>query len=341
MNKKKAFITGITGQDGSYLAEFLLNRGYEVYGLVRRSSTFNTSRIDHLSRSDFAENLRLYHGDVNDQGRLASILAEIKPDEIYNLAAQSHVRVSFDVPHTTQMSGGIAFSGLLESVRVFCPEARVYQASSSEMFGNAPSPQNENSNFEPRSPYAVAKLSSYWNALNYREGYGLNISNGILFNHEGPRRGATFLTRKVSRGVAAILRGEQKKIVLGNLEAKRDWGYAAEYIVAMWLINNSDDSEDFVVGTGHSISVLDFVSHAFSEVGLDWKKYVEIDEKYMRPTEVNDLRADPSKMISRLKWQPVIYGEDLARLMVRHDIDNPAEFSPELVPEHLWRDYLA
>ena len=320
--KKKAFITGITGQDGSYLTELLLAKGYEVHGLIRRSSTFNTQRIDHLYLDPHnpAARLFLHYGDLTDGSRLVTLLAEIKPDEIYNLAAQSHVRVSFDEPEYTGDTTGLGTIRLLEAMRQSVPEARFYQASSSEMFGAAKPPQNEETEFYPRSPYGVAKVYSYWITKNYREAYGLFATNGILFNHESPRRGDTFVTRKITRAVARISRGIQSELYLGNLDARRDWGYAPEYVVAMWKMLQTEKPEDYVVGTGTDVSVKDFVQMSFEHVGLDWEKYVRFDERYLRPTEVDTLVGDATKAEKNLGWKATVQPRELAALMVDHDI---------------------
>ncbi len=322
MKSKVAFITGITGQDGSYLAELLLAKGYIVHGLVRRSSTFNTQRIDHLyvDAHDPSARLFLHHGDLTDSSRISNLLAQIRPQEIYHLAAQSHVRVSFDEPEYTSDTTGLGTIRLLEAVRQSVPEARFYQASSSEMFGASNPPQSEQTEFYPRSPYGVAKVYSYWITKNYREAYGLFAVNGILFNHESPRRGETFVTRKITRAVARIAKGQQSELFLGNLDARRDWGYAPEYVVGMWKMLQVENPEDFVIGTGTDCSVKDFVSLAFEHVGLDWEKYVRFDDKYLRPTEVDTLLADPSKAAQELLWEAKIKPQDLASLMVAHDI---------------------
>lgn len=322
MKKKIAFVTGITGQDGSYLAEFLLAKGYEVHGLIRRASTFNTQRIDHLylDPHDPEARLFLHYGDLSDGSRLSSLLSNIKPDEIYNLAAQSHVRVSFDEPQYTGDVTGLGTIRLLEAVRQSVPEAKFYQASSSEMFGASNPPQNEETAFYPRSPYGVAKVYSYWITKNYREAYGLFAVNGILFNHESPRRGETFVTRKITRGVARIAAGQQKELFLGNLGSRRDWGYAPEYVVAMWKMLQVEIPEDFVIGTGTDLSVRDFVKLAFEHVGLDWEKYVRFDEKYLRPTEVDSLIGDASKAEKTLGWKATVQPQELAAIMVDHDI---------------------
>lgn len=303
----KALITGITGQDGSYLAELLLSKGYEVHGLIRRASTFNTHRIDHLYRDPHSGNetkLFLHYGDVSNTGNLVDMVYNIRPDEIYHLAAQSHVRVSFDMPDYTGDITGLGTMRLIEAVRKSGIKTRFYQASSSEMYGSAPAPQNEQTPFEPQSPYAAAKVFAYWVTRNYRQGYQIFASNGILFNHESPRRGETFVTRKITRGLAGILAGTQKFIYLGNLDAKRDWGYAPDYVAAMWKMLKYDYPDDFVIGTGESHTVEDFLSAAFGYVGLDWKEYVRIDTHYFRPNEVDHLQADASRARERLIWEP-------------------------------------
>jgi GDPmannose 4,6-dehydratase len=319
---KKAFITGITGQDGSYLAEFLLAKGYEVHGLIRRSSTFNTLRIEHLYSDPHNPDTRLFlhYGDLTDGSRLVTLLSQIRPDEIYNLAAQSHVRVSFDEPEYTGDTTGLGTIRILEAIRQVVPTARFYQASSSEMFGAETPPQNESTPFYPRSPYGVAKVYSYWITKNYREAYGIFAVNGILFNHESPRRGETFVTRKITRAVARISKGLQQELYLGNLDARRDWGYAPEYVVAMWKMLQVDQPEDFVIATGTDWSVEDFVKASFSHVGLDWKEYVKFDSRYLRPTEVDSLVGDASKAHETLNWKPSVMPSDLAKIMVDHDV---------------------
>jgi len=322
MAKKKAFVTGITGQDGSYLTELLLSQNYEVHGLIRRASTFNTQRIDHLYKDphDPHAKLFLHYGDLSDSSRLSSLLAQIRPDEIYNLAAQSHVRVSFDEPVYTGDTTGLGTIRLLEAMRQFVPESKFYQASSSEMFGAANPPQSELTDFYPRSPYGVAKVYSYWITKNYREAYNLFAVNGILFNHESPRRGETFVTRKITRAVARIAKGHQKELFLGNLEARRDWGYAPEYVVAMWKMLQVNEPEYFVIGTGTDLSVKYFVQMSFEHVGLDWEKYVRFDEKYLRPTEVDSLIGDSTKAEIKLGWKAKVQPRELASIMVDHDI---------------------
>lgn len=322
MAEKIALITGITGQDGSYLAEQLLDKGYLVHGLIRRSSTFNTARIDHLYRDphDPEARLFLHYGDLTDGTRLATLLERINPQEIYHLGAQSHVRVSFDEPEFTGDVTGLGTTRLLEAMRMAEVPARFYQASSSEMFGATAPPQNEQAFFHPRSPYAVAKVYAYWMVRNYREAYGMFACNGILFNHESPRRGETFVTRKITMAVAAIATGQAKELYLGNLEARRDWGFAPEYTDAMWRMLQADEPDDYVVATGTSYSVGDFVRMAFEHVGLDWEKYVKFDPRYLRPTEVSDLIGDASKAHEVLGWQPKVLPPELVTLMVDADL---------------------
>ena len=318
---KKALITGITGQDGSYLAEFLLNKGYEVHGIIRRSSTFNTQRIDHLYQDTHEEGTKLFlhYGDLSDSSRLTTLLQTIEPHEVYNLAAQSHVRVSFDEPEHTGNTTGLGSIRLLEAIRLLDLPCRYYQASSSEMFGATPPPQNEDTIFYPRSPYGAAKLYSHWVTKNYREGYGMFATSGILFNHESPRRGETFVTRKITRAVARIHAGVQDDLYLGNLDAIRDWGYAPEYVTAMWLMLQADEPDDFVIATGTEYTVKDFLQFAFSHVGLDWEKYVKFDPRYLRPTEVDALVGDASKATKALGWTPRVLTPELAALMVDAD----------------------
>lgn len=319
---KKALILGITGQDGSYLAELLLSKGYEVHGLIRRASTFNTSRIDHLYQGPQEKGARLilHYGDLTDGSRLVSLVSSLKPDEIYNLAAQSHVRVSFDEPEFTGETTGLGSTRLLEAVRLGAPEARFYQASSSEMFGATPPPQDEETPFYPRSPYGAAKVYSYWMTRNYREAYGLFAVNGILFNHESPRRGETFVTRKITRAVARIKAGVQDKLFMGNLDAVRDWGYAPEYVEGMWRMLQADTAEDYVLATGVGVTVKDFLQYSFEHVGLDWEKHVEFDERYLRPTEVDALIGDASKAERILGWKAKVQPGELARIMVEADV---------------------
>ena len=323
MSRKVAFVTGVTGQDGSYLAEFLLGKGYEVHGLIRRSSTFNTSRIDHIYQDPHDPNpkLFLHYGDLIDGVGLTNLVREIKPTEVYNLGAQSHVQVSFTMPQYTGQVDAVGAVGLLEAIRSAEIDTRFYQASTSELFGSTPPPQNEESVFKPRSPYAAAKLMAYWCTVNYREGYGMHATNGILFNHESPRRGETFVTRKITRAAAEIANGSKKKLFLGNLDAVRDWGYAKEYVESMWLMLQQDKSTDYVVATGVGATVKDFVEASFARVGLNWKKHVEIDQKYIRPTEVDALVGDPSKATKELRWQPKTQWKELAELMVDADLE--------------------
>lgn len=320
---KRALITGITGQDGSYLAELLLSKGYEVHGIIRRASTFNTARIDHLYIDPHAPDARLFlhYGDLSDGVRLVTLLAELKPDEVYNLAAQSHVRVSFDEPEHTADTTGTGTIRMLEAVRLSGIRTRFYQASSSELYGSVPPPQNEDTAFHPRSPYAAAKLYSYWITNNYREAHGIFAVNGILFNHESPRRGETFVTRKISRAVAAIKAGEQDYLYMGNLEAVRDWGYAPEYVEGMWRMLQADEPKDYVLATGVGITVREFLEIAFAHVDLDWQEYVRFDPRYLRPTEVDELIGDASRARRDLDWVPSVTGPDLARLMVEADIE--------------------
>ncbi|MGB3772582.1 MAG: GDP-mannose 4,6-dehydratase [Rhodococcus sp. (in: high G+C Gram-positive bacteria)] len=319
---RKALITGITGQDGSYLAELLLGKGYEVHGLIRRSSSFNTSRIDHLyvDPHDPTAKLFLHYGDLSDGARLITLMSQIDPDEVYNLGAQSHVRVSFDEPEHTGDTTGIGSIRLLEAVRQAGVKCRFYQASSSEMFGASPPPQDENTLFYPRSPYGAAKVYSYWVTRNYREAYGLFAVNGILFNHESPRRGETFVTRKITRAVARIKAGTEKNLYMGNLDAIRDWGYAPEYVEGMWRMLQADEPEDFVLATGGNYSVRDFLTTAFDHAGLDWEKHVKFDERYLRPTEVDALVGDASKAERILGWRPSVHTPELAKIMVDADI---------------------
>jgi GDPmannose 4,6-dehydratase len=320
---KKALVTGITGQDGSYLAELLLAKGYEVHGIIRRASTFNTGRIDHLYQDPHISGVRLFlhYGDIADSTNLIKLLYRIQPDEIYHLAAQSHVRVSFDIPEYTGDVTGLGTVRILEAIRETGLKARFYQASSSEMYGQATEvPQRETTPFYPRSPYGAAKVYAYWVTVNYRESYGLFACNGILFNHESPRRGETFVTRKVSRAVARIHVGLDKELYLGNLDAKRDWGYAKEYVEAIWLMLQQERPDDYVIATGEAHSVRELVEEAFSYVGLDWRKYVKKDPKYYRPSEVDLLIGDPSKAKRVLEWEASIRFRDLVRLMVDADI---------------------
>jgi GDPmannose 4,6-dehydratase len=336
---KKALVTGITGQDGSYLAELLLALGYEVHGLVRRSSSFNTQRISHLYQDLHVPGVKLilHYADMSDSSRLSTLLSKIRPDEIYNLAAQSHVRVSFDEPVHTGDTTGLGSIRLLEAMRQTCPEARYYQASSSEMFGSSAPPQNEQTTFQPRSPYGVAKLYSHWVTRNYREAYGLYAVSGILFNHESPRRGETFVTRKITRAVAKIKRGEQSELYLGNLDAERDWGYAPEYVVAMWKMLQQDSPRDIVVGTGTAMTVREFAAQAFDLAGLSMDKHVRFDEKYTRPTEVDSLVADPSLARDGLNWIPTIFGKKLVEVMLEHDLVGPGSFHVDTPVGEVWK----
>ena len=320
---KKALITGITGQDGSYLAELLLEKGYEIHGIIRRASTFNTSRIDHLYTDPHVNGVRmfLHYGDLSDSVNLVKLLYDLKPDEIYHLAAQSHVRVSFDIPEYTSDVTGVGTIRILEAIREVGLRSRFYQASSSEMFGKAQEvPQTEETPFWPRSPYGVAKAFAYWATVNYRESYGLCASNGILFNHESPRRGETFVTRKISRAVAAIKHGLQKELFLGTLDAKRDWGYAPEYVEGMWRILQHGEGNDFVLATGETHTVREFVETAFAHVNLDWKEFVKHDPRYERPAEVDLLIGDPSKAKKILGWEPKVRFHELVRIMVDADM---------------------
>jgi GDPmannose 4,6-dehydratase len=318
MRAKTAFVTGITGQDGSYLAELLLAKGYTVHGLIRRSSAFNTQRIDHLYQEPHGPRARLvlHYGDVADGSRLTTLLERLQPGEVYHLAAQSHVRVSFDEPEFTGSTTGLGTVRLLEAIRMTGLPCRFYQASSSEMFGMSPPPQSEDTPFHPRSPYAAAKVYAYWITRNYREAYGMFAVNGILFNHESPRRGETFVTRKIARAAARIARGEQEHLYLGNLEARRDWGYAPEYVDAMWRMLQCERPGDYVVATGTSHSVRDFLGFCFERVGLDPDRHVRFDERYLRPSEVPDLIGDASAAERELSWRPTVYAPELARIMV-------------------------
>jgi GDPmannose 4,6-dehydratase len=322
MSRDIALITGVTGQDGSYLAEFLLNKGYEVHGLIRRSSTFNTSRIDHIYQDPHETNpkLFLHYGDLIDGVGLTNLVREIQPTEVYNLGAQSHVQVSFSMPQYTGQVDAVGAVGLLEAIRSAAIDTRFYQASTSELFGSTPPPQNEESVFKPRSPYAAAKLMAYWCTVNYREGYGMHATNGILFNHESPRRGETFVTRKITRAVSEIANGSKKKLYLGNLDAVRDWGFAKEYVESMWLMLQQDKPSDYVVATGVGATVKDFAEASFARVGLHWEDHVEVDQKYIRPTEVDALIGDPSKASKELKWQANTHWKELAELMVDADM---------------------
>ena len=321
---KKALITGITGQDGSYLAELLLSKGYEVHGIVRRASSFNRQRLDAIYDDPKFREVRLFlhYGDLGESGSLTRLLHTIQPDEVYNLAAQSHVRVSFDAPEYTLDIGGTGTLRLLEAIRQTGQQPRFYQASSSEMYGKVREiPQSELTPFHPRSPYAVAKVCAYWATVNYRESYDMHASNGILFNHESPRRGESFVTRKITLGVAHIKAGIQNKLVLGNLDAKRDWGYAKEYVEAMWLMLQQDKPDDYVVATGETHSVKEFLEEAFAHVGLNWEKYVVQDQRYMRPAEVDLLIGDPTKAEKQLGWKPKTKFKDLVKIMVDADVE--------------------
>jgi GDPmannose 4,6-dehydratase len=320
---KKALITGITGQDGSYLADLLLGKGYEVHGIMRRASTFNTARIDHLYADPHVNGVRLFlhYGDLSDSLNLTRLIDRTGPDEIYHLGAQSHVRVSYDIPENTGDVTGLGTIRILEAIREAKVPARFYQASSSEMFGKVQAvPQTETTPFWPRSPYAVAKVYAYWATVNYRESYGMHASNGILFNHESPRRGETFVTRKITRAVAAIKVGKQKELYLGNLDAKRDWGYAPEYVEGMWRILQQPEPEDYVLATNETHTVKEFIEEAFGHVGLEWKKYVKYDARYERPAEVDLLIGDPAKAKAKLGWEPTTRFKELVKIMVDADL---------------------
>ena len=321
---KTALITGITGQDGSYLAELLLGKGYEVHGVVRRSSTMNRGRIDHLQHANPSHpegsKFVLHYGDMTDSGGLNRLVKTVRPDEIYNLAAQSHVAISFDQPEYTGDADGLGTTRLLEAIRTMGLPTRFYQASTSEMFGLSPAPQSETTPFHPRSPYAVAKLYAHWMTVNYREAHSLFACSGILFNHESPRRGENFVTRKVTRGIGQILAGKTDKLRLGNMDSKRDWGHARDYVLAMWMMLQQDTADDFVIATGVMRSVRDFVEAAFAMVGLDWQKYVVVDEAYMRPAEVHELRGDASKAMRVLGWKPQTTFDELVREMLDYDL---------------------
>jgi GDPmannose 4,6-dehydratase len=320
---KKAFITGVTGQDGSYLAELLLEKGYEVHGLMRRSSSFNTGRIDHIYQDPHMPNpkLFLHYGDLTDGVNMTNLIHQIQPTEVYNLGAQSHVQVSFTMPQYTAQVDAVGAVALLESIRASGVQCRYYQASTSELYGSTPPPQNEESVFKPRSPYAAAKLMAYWSTVNYREAYGIHATNGILFNHESPRRGETFVTRKITRAVAKIATGSKDKLYLGNLDSIRDWGYAKEFVESMWLMLQQENSDDYVVATGEQATVRDFAQVAFEHVGLNYKDYVEVDKRYVRPTEVDALVGDPSKAEKILGWKAKTHWKELAKLMVDADIE--------------------
>jgi len=340
---KKALVTGITGQDGSYLAEFLLAKGYEVHGLIRRSSTFSTSRIDHIYVDPHEPGARLFlhYGDLSDSTQLTNLIYSIKPDEIYNLGAQSHVRVSFDTAEYTGDIVALGTTRILEAVRQSGVKARFYQASSSEMFGAAPAPQSEETPFKPRSPYAVAKVYAYWMVRNYREGYHMFAANGILFNHESPRRGETFVTRKITRAIVHIIAGKQRYLYLGNLEAKRDWGYAPEYVEAMWLMLQHDVANDYVIGTGETHTVKEFLQEAFTYAGIDWHEHVRTDPRYLRPLEVDLLVADASRAKQELGWEPKVKFRDLVKIMVDLDMEAigltpPGEGKKVLASNAVW-----
>ncbi|MEI0478867.1 GDP-mannose 4,6-dehydratase [Brachyspira pulli] len=322
---KKALITGITGQDGSYLAELLLEKGYEVHGIIRRSSSFNTERIDHLYRDPHINDVKmfLHYGDLSDSSNLSRLLEKIQPDEIYNLAAQSHVRVSFDMPEYTADVVGLGTIRILDAIKETQIKTKFYQASTSELYGKVvETPQTEKTPFYPRSPYACAKLYSYWITVNYRESYNMYACNGILFNHESPRRGETFVTKKITHAIARILNKEQDKLYLGNLDSKRDWGYAKDYVEAMWLMLQQEKPDDYVIATGETHSVREFLDEAFGLVGLDWKKYVEIDPRYYRPAEVDLLLGDPTKAKEKLGWHPKTTFKELVKIMLEYDLKN-------------------
>ena len=320
---KRAFITGITGQDGSYLAELLLGKGYEIHGLIRRSSTFNTDRIDHLYQDlhDPEARMYLHYGDLSVSGQLMDLLHDIRPDEVYHLGAQSHVRVSFDMPEYTGDVTGLGTLRLLEAIRKTGIKTRFYQASSSEMFGAAPPPQNEETPFEPQSPYAAAKVYAYYVVKNYRKAYNIYACNGILFNHEAPRRGETFVTRKITRAATRIKLGLQEKLYLGNLEAKRDWGFAGDFVEAMWLMLQQDEPDDFVIATGETHSVREFAEKVFQKLDLDYKEYVAIDQRYFRPAEVDILLGDSTKARKKLEWEPKVSFDQLINMMVEADME--------------------
>jgi len=320
---RKALITGITGQDGSYLAELLLEKGYQVHGIIRRASTFNTGRIDGIYEDPHVDHRHLYlhFGDLTDASSLVNLVRQVEPDEVYNLAAQSHVKVSFETPEYTGDATGLGTMRLLEAMRVAGTDARFYQASTSELFGSTPPPQSEVSPFHPRSPYGVAKMYAYWATVNYREAYGMHATNGILFNHESPRRGETFVTRKITRAVARIKAGVQDEVYLGNLESVRDWGYAKEYVEAMWLMLQQDSGDDYVMATGEGATIRQFAEAAFTHVGMDWEEHVRYDVRYERPSEVDALIGDPGKASRRLGWTPKTRWRELAALMVDADIE--------------------
>ena len=323
MATKKAFITGVTGQDGSYLAELLLEKGYEVHGLIRRSSSFNTARIDHIYQDPHTPNpkMLLHYGDLTDGVNITNLIHQIQPNEVYNLGAQSHVQVSFTMPQYTAQVDAVGAVALLESIRASGVQCRYYQASTSELYGSTPPPQNEESIFRPRSPYAAAKLMAYWSTVNYREAYGVHATNGILFNHESPRRGETFVTRKITRAVAKIATGSRDKLYLGNLDSIRDWGYAKEFVESMWLMLQQENPDDYVVATGEQATVRDFARVAFEHAGLNYKEFIEVDKRYVRPTEVDALVGDPSKAEKALGWKAKTHWKELAKLMVDADIE--------------------
>ena len=328
---KRALITGITGQDGSYLADYLLSKDYEIHGIIRRSSSFNTKRIDHLMEKGIHETskLNLYYGDLTDYGSLITLIRDIDPDEVFHLGAQSHVKVSFEIPIFTGSVTGLGTAAILEAIRKTEADCQFYQASSSEMFGSAPPPQSEETPFHPRSPYAAAKVYAYWITVNYRESYGMHASNGILFNHESPRRGGTFVTKKITSAVARIKSGKQKKLFLGNLDAKRDWGYAPEFVQGMVDIVQHNTPDDFVLGTGKSFSVKDFVERAFDYVDLDWRDYVEINPRYYRPAEVDFLQANSSKAEKILGWKATVTTENLVKIMMNYELQKVGLPIPE------------
>ena len=338
---KTALITGITGQDGSYLAELLLDKGYEVHGLIRRASTFNTHRIDHLYQDPHEAGARLFlhYGDLSDGARLVTLMSEIDPDEVYNLGAQSHVRVSFDEPEHTADTTGVGTVRLLEAVRLAGVRCRFYQASTSELFGATPPPQDETTPFYPRSPYGAAKMYSYWITKNYREAYDMYAVNGILFNHESPRRGETFVTRKITRAAAAIATGHQEHLYLGNLDAVRDWGYAPEYVEGMWRMLQADTPRDFVLATGFPCTVREFLQHSFDRVGLDWEEHVRFDDRYIRPTEVDALIGNPAKVETELGWKAKVLAPELATIMVDADLEaleHAGRSWIDTVPQTVW-----